>query len=150
MLKSPRTTATELISECRKLRIPLKAIVFKDELKTLNPQKGAYIINMANSNTPGTHWIGLFNTIENGKKESYYFDSYGIVPPTEIIQFANRWGDSYITRSTEQIQPVKEGFCGQFTVLFLQYMSNFKYGLDGKDRLKDFLKLFKDYKHSNI
>jgi hypothetical protein len=119
----PRTTSFELQEACKELKIPLRSIAFKDQLARLTPVQGAYIINMANSGSAGTHWIALWNYRDRqNKSQSIYFDSFGLPPPIEVTQFAKRYGDLHVVANTRQLQPTDEGFCGQFCLLFLYYV----------------------------
>ena len=59
----------------------------KDKLKKIKSNDGNYIINLESSNDGnGTHW--LVHKIEI--KDFAYFDSYGMLPPEEIISFCKR------------------------------------------------------------
>lgn len=42
-----------------------------------------YIINLDSNSGPGTHWVLLYNCDPH---TSYYFDSYGMPPPQEIVE----------------------------------------------------------------
>ena len=62
-------------------------IIMKDELKNMKPINTNYIINLESSTMGnGTHWMGL--KIED--KNCVYYDSYGMLPPEEIITFCKR------------------------------------------------------------
>ena len=47
----------------------------------------------------GTHWMAL--KIEN--KDCVYFDSYGMLPPEEIITFCKRISKSHLSYNTKEI-----------------------------------------------
>lgn len=137
------TTAGELKKVAKHYKIKLNAICYKNQLEYLIPDSGCYIINMADSGNPGTHWVGLVNFIINNKPESFYYDSFGMLAPKNIIDFAKRWGDLHITRGTEIQQDLNYGYCGAYVMLFLIYMSH-PDTINPKERLKDFNKLFID------
>lgn len=42
-----------------------------------------YVLNMANHNEPGSHWVLLYNC---KAKEVIYFDSYGVEPPRQVAE----------------------------------------------------------------
>ena len=68
-------------------------IVMKDELKNMKPINTNYIVNLESSSMGnGTHWMAL--KIEN--KDCVYFDSYGMLPPEEIITFCKRITKSHL------------------------------------------------------
>lgn len=110
----------QLYKMCVKYNVPLKKICFKDQLKLFKPEKGAYIINMANSGSDGSHWIGLFLV----KPTSYYYDSYGIAPPNEIVEFIKKYGCKDYEYSDSQLQSIKSNYCGQYVFLFLYFMTH--------------------------
>jgi hypothetical protein len=56
----------------------------KDELVNHKPKSGNYIINLESSTSgSGTHWMSM--KISN--KQCFYQDSFGVIPPKEIIDF---------------------------------------------------------------
>ena len=48
--------------------------------KKLWKRKGFIVINMDDQGNSGTHWVYL----QLGNKDSYYIDSFGLAPPTQI------------------------------------------------------------------
>lgn len=46
------------------------------------------IFNLDKHDEPGSHWVCAF--VDYIKKEAYYFDSYGLPPPTEVSVFLER------------------------------------------------------------
>jgi hypothetical protein len=54
------TTDAELFKIADKYSIILNAIVFKDQLYDMEIMKGGYIINMADSDSMGTHWVAFW------------------------------------------------------------------------------------------
>ena len=93
------------------------AIVMKDELKKIHPTSYQnYIINLQSSDKGnGTHWMA--SKIKN--KECVYFDSYGYLPPEEIITFCKRIKNSHLCYNTKQIQDLSAITCGFFSIAFL-------------------------------
>ena len=91
-------------------------IVMKDELKNMRCTSGNYIINLESSKDGnGTHRMGL--KIQN--KDCVYFDSYGILPPEEIISFCKRLSKSHLSNNTKEIQDLSAQTCGFFAMAFL-------------------------------
>jgi hypothetical protein len=107
----------------KKYNIPLKAICFNDQLADLKPSAkiAAYIINLASStDSEGTHWLGLLTT---GKlKQAYYFDSMGVGPTDEIVEFARRSKASGLMFSNNQIQKISANYCGQYVLEWIREM----------------------------
>ena len=120
MLSHPSTTDTELYKAARKWNLPLNNIVFKDRLDNIHPQKGAYIINLADSKDHGTHWTALYL---GAPGEAFYFDSFGIDPPIAVINFSSRYGANHIITSDKEIQDINNGYCGQYCLDFILFMT---------------------------
>ena len=91
-------------------------IVMKDELKNMKPINKNYIIKDGN----GTHWMGL----KIGNKDWVYFDSYGMLPPEEIISFCKRIPKSHLAYNTKEIQDLNAQTCGYFAMAFLIFLNN--------------------------
>lgn len=131
IIDKSRTTNIELEKLAQQFKINLNGIYTKDMLKNVIPRKGGYIINMQDSDEgSGTHWISVYNdtdTVNNVNRGlrfthiSLYFDSFGIVPPYEIIDFMAKWS-KYAIYSEKQIQNVKFGGCGIYCIHFLRCM----------------------------
>ena len=57
-----------------------------DQLK--KPVKNKiYILNLEDSNEPGSHWVLLYN--------GWYFDPYGVMPTKEIAPFTTTYKTGY-------------------------------------------------------
>ena len=122
IIDKSRTTNIELEKLAHRFKINLNGIYTKDMLKNIRPQKGGYIINMQDSDDGnGSHWISVYNDIDNGKHISLYFDSFGIIPPYEIIDFMAKWS-KYAIYSEKQIQNVNFGGCGLYAIHFIRCM----------------------------
>lgn len=109
-----------------KYDIPLNAVVNKDLLEHIFPEYGGYIINLQDSDAGGgTHWvaIALMANKDDGNKHCVYWDSFGIDPPTAVMRFCKRWANKMII-SEDHIQNINSGYCGQYCILFLEYMFN--------------------------
>ena len=64
-------------------------------------KKESAILNLDDSSGGGTHWV-------------WYFDSFGLPPPTELDTYLC----SEVFYPTEQIQPKQEVFCGHLCLFF--------------------------------
>ena len=72
----------ELEDAVKKLKIPCFSGVFLlDTLPKKPNKKECGIVNFDKSGGPGAHWVSWY---KNGKTK-IYFDSYGVQPPTEVI-----------------------------------------------------------------
>jgi len=82
------------------LKIPNFGGVFlRDNLPKKPRKKECGIFNLDDTSGNGTHWVCWYK--DSDKK--YYFDSYGLIPPSELVQYLR----SPILYNTEQIQPNK-------------------------------------------
>lgn len=112
------------------LNIDKYKIISKDELKK-NKNINNYIINMSDSNQPGTHWISLI--INHNKKKCYYFDSYGIIYPEIVSKIFNNYTIIY---NKTQIQDINNKCCGWFCIYFIYFM------IHNNNNLSKFIKIF--------
>ena len=97
----------------------LNAVVMKDELKTLSPKNGNYIVNLESSSQgDGTHWLCC---VVRGK-QCFYLDPFGVLPPTEVIDFCRRIPKSHLAYSTFEIQNINAETCGWFGCALLIYL----------------------------
>ena len=113
-------TNFDIIKICHNINLPLVCVVCKDELYGLPKQNGFYIVNMQNSTEGnGSHWIAFIKRDDT----SFYFDSYGFVPPIAIIDFLK---PSKIAYSDNDVQYLTSQECGWYCISFLKYMQNSK------------------------
>lgn len=90
-----------------------------------------YIINLDNED--GTHWTCMICYYN----ECYYFDSYGIIMPHEIIKFCKK-NKLKLTYNQTQIQSFESVLCGYFCFYFLYYMTKHA----KRDNMRKLLNLF--------
>lgn len=103
IIKKPMTTKSDLEFLMNKLGIDVKI----NWLRDADPSyKGAQIINTGNNIIGGKHWTASYNGM--------YFDSFGMVLPPKFEEAGYEWYPL-------QIQGITEGFCGNFSILFLYY-----------------------------
>lgn len=89
----------------------------RDEIKNIKPRnQECGILNLNTSNQPGSHWVCWY---KDGNKK-YYFDSYGLVPPTEIVNYLKQ----PIIRNTSQLQSFSQSNCGQYCLYVLKRLCN--------------------------
>ena len=70
------------------------------------------ILNLDSSSGDGTHWVMWFKR----GKEKFYFDSYGVQPPSELIAYLK----SPIFYNSERVQRNGEMFCGHLCLFTLK------------------------------
>ena len=77
---------------------------------------GAYIINLDEYESIGTHWIALYANAKNVT----YFDSFGVEHiPKEIRKFI---GNKNIITNIYRIQAYDSIMCGYFCIGFIDFM----------------------------
>lgn len=125
LMQNGELTNYQIEDVAMRLHLPLRKILFKDQLKEFQPRSGAYVINLDSSNSGnyGTHWVGLYLTKENGIPHAYYYDSFGGPPTTEVLEFAKIFKAPILSYSNKQIQALNSNYCGQYVLLFIQAMS---------------------------
>jgi hypothetical protein len=123
-MEKSMTTDEDLWKLAKRFSIPVNNICFKDKINDFPPFEGGYIINLADSTEHGSHWCAL-HLDKPGK--AAYFDSFGIAPPLAVEEFCRRYGCHKILMSQVQFQNVSSGWCGQYCVDFLAFMSRNKH-----------------------
>ena len=72
------------------------------------------IVNLANSNDKGSHWIG----VKLADRKLFYFDSYGIPYIPDIIK--NQYSYYKAMVNIYRIQSDSNDECGKFCIMFVQ------------------------------
>ena len=111
------TTNLDLIKLAKKNKIQLDHILYKDELIKIPYKAGlSIILNMSSTGHPGTHWVALhtYNDL------TVYFDSFGIEPPVEVIN----WSLSRVLYSDYQLEELDGINCGQIALFCLKLSQN--------------------------
>jgi hypothetical protein len=142
------TTDMQLFEIAAKHCVALNAVVFKDQLNDMFLRPGGYIINMADSDSQGTHWVAFH--IDDGKKNDAiaYFDSFGVNPPLEVRDSLKKIGIKVLV-SDKHIQNINSGWCGIYVLFFLWFMQHHK-KLKLEKRFENFLNLFSDDVEKNL
>ena len=103
----------ELLEAARKLKIPnFRGVSLRDALPTTPKKKECGILNLDDTTGSGTHWVAWY---KNGT-EKKYFDSYGLQPPNELVDYLH----SPILYNTERVQPYDQVFCGHLCLYVLK------------------------------
>ena len=133
----------ELENMARKLGIPLITITTKDQLPK-DKKNGAYIINMQdNDDGSGTHWTCF---IIEGRHASY-FDSFGLHAPANVQLYLYPYRP-YLY-NTKQIQSPTTGFCGEYCIFWLKYMTQFR-NVPIRTRMLNFSRLWEKNTKDNL
>jgi len=120
----------DLYNLADKIKIKINDIIMRDEANDIN-KDGFYIINLDNSNGKGTHWTALyFHPLT-----SFYFDSFGFVPPEEIEGVIRPF-----EYNDNDIQDYNSSACGWYCLAFIKFLHNKQ---NKKESYKQFIRMFK-------
>ena len=116
-------------SLAQRMDIPLAFCSFKSNLarETLEFGKG-YVVNMQSTSDPetgkeneGSHYVCFqCNRYPSGEKQCIYFDSFGMPPPQEIIDFC---APVKVHWNTKDIQSLMADCCGYYCLAFLHFIN---------------------------
>ena len=116
----------ELINIAKEYNVHLVGVYMKSDLINIKPKKnGRYIVNLESriAGNRGSHWVSI--AFGNDKRYVYYFDSFGSVPPNEIIRFMQKFGPLYAYNKKE-IQSLDSVYCGYFCIYLFIHMKRFQ------------------------
>ena len=102
-------------------QIELK-IFMKDQLDKLPINDGNYIINLDDSQGQGTHWVSLFIS----QNKAIYFDSFGCVPPLNVINFVKQRAKLKLGYNNFIRQDLKSDACGFYCIAFFCIFKSIK------------------------
>ena len=103
----------QLVDAAHKLKISnFRGVFLRDELPKRPRMNESGILNLDRSSGDGTHWVCW---IKNGNRKMY-FDSYGLLPPTEIIKYLN----NNVYYNSERVQPDNQVFCGHLCLYVMK------------------------------
>ena len=114
----------ELLEAARKLKIPnFRGVSLRDILPKKPKKKECGILNLDDTTGLGTHWVAWY---KNGT-EKKYFDSYGLQPPNELVDYLTPKAHatpvhSPILYNTERVQPYDQVFCGHLCLYVLKQL----------------------------
>jgi hypothetical protein len=113
-------TNYEIINLVKELKIKnFRGIFMRDTLPTKINELESGIVNLDSIKNNGTHWVCYLKN----KDKSYYFDSFGLDPPLELLNYLNR----PIKLSTFQIQKFNTHHCGYYCLLILKLLEKYDY-----------------------
>ena len=87
----------------------------RDTLPTKTKLNECGILNLDSSSGDGKHWVMWFKK----GKDKFYFDSYGVQPPSELIAYLK----SPIFCNDERVQQNGKVFCGYLCLFTLKQLS---------------------------
>jgi len=107
----------QLLDAEKKLKIKnFRGVFVRDELPKKPRKVECGILNLCDSQGSGTHWTAW---IKNGN-EKLYFDSYGLAPPVELVEYLM----DPVYYNSERIQPDGAVICGHLCLYVLKKLSD--------------------------
>ena len=103
-----------------------RGVFMRDTLpKKKSKSSESGIVNLDSNNSQGTHWVCFYDSI--------YFDSYGLPPPDEVVQYMRRPPTkdrgsprSLIYYNSNEIQDRASVICGHLCLYVLKHLSDGK------------------------
>ena len=106
----------EIIYAAKKLSLcGFRGVFLRDTLPKKLKLNECGVLNLDSSSGDGTHWVMWFKK----GKDKFYFYSYGVQPPRELIAYLK----SPIFYNSERVQQNGEMFCGHLCLLTLKQLS---------------------------
>ena len=106
----------EIIDAAKKLSLyGFRGVFLRDTVPKNAKLHECNILNLDSSSGDGTHWVVWFTK----GKDKFYFDSYGVQPPSELIVYIK----SPIFCNSERVQQNCEVFCGHLCLFALKQLS---------------------------
>ena len=116
VLPNKPLTNFELMDAVEKLKIPrFRGVFMRNNLPQKPRKRECGIFNLDDTSSRGTHWVAWYKN----NKDTFYFDSFGVQPPNELIEYLH----SPIFYNTERIQPNGQVFCGHLCLYVLCRLS---------------------------
>jgi len=107
-----------LINYAKQLKIKnFRGVFMRDNLPKKIRTNECAIVNLEPDSETGSHWCAYY---KNGKQGKFYFDSFGLNPTNEMLNYLKKGGNF----STFEIQPMGSVICGQLCLYILYRLSN--------------------------
>ena len=113
ILRNKPLSNFKLEDAAKRLEIPsFRGVFLLDRLPEKPNKKECGIVNFDKSGGPSTHWVAWYKNV----KTKIYFDSYGVQPPIEVVEYLG----SPIRYNTDHLQPAGQVFCGHLCLYILK------------------------------
>jgi hypothetical protein len=148
---------SQIFQLAKRMRIPLKDVIFKDELTSPLEYNKSYIVNLEDSEdeqgrpNDGTHWCFLqVNKYPNDKVESIWFDPYGQPPPECIKKVVkDTCKGSGLPYTKKDVQSLMNNACGWYCLALGHFINASQYRSgDLYTDVAQFLDIFDDLNKS--
>ena len=106
----------KIIDTAKRLSVNrFRGVFLRDTLPKTAKLNECGILNLYSSSVDGTYWVMWFKK----GKDKFYFDSYSVRPPSELIAYLK----SPIVYNCERVQQNGEVFCGNLCLFALKQLS---------------------------
>ena len=149
-------TDIQLKEMAKKMHYPLEAVLYKSQLKdhTLKYNVG-WIVNLEDEYddegrpNDGSHYVAVYvKKCANGNIQPIAFDSYGVAPCKEIVEFIGLGHTP--PYNTKDIQSIMNQACGWYCSAFLYFITTFPNRTNSLyDDCEHFTDLFDDLNKSS-
>ena len=107
----------QLIDAAKNLKIKnMRGVFVRDELPKRPKKVECGILNLDDSQGNGTHWTAWIKK----DNEKQYFDSYGLAPPVELVEYLK----DPVYYNSERVQPDGAVICGHLCLYMLKKRSD--------------------------
>lgn len=90
-----------------------------DRIPAITSYPSSMVVNMDNSNLPGSHWVAIFVP---SRHTVFYYDSFGVKPSNRHIrEFLRKFLHVHINPTT--FQSLVSDVCGFYVMYFLYFCS---------------------------
>jgi len=120
MKLNPRSSVIELKSIGEQMGLDPIHFTMRDDICDIPKGSKNVIINLSDNPLNGTHWTCCRIT-----DSVLYWDSFGLVCPTELLDYAKK-NNKKIYYNIKQIQNINHGYCGAYCLLALYCMQHNK------------------------
>lgn len=114
-------SAYDIMEFSKFVRIPyFRGVYMRDTLPLCPRVKESMIVNLDSVQNSGSHWV----TFIKDKNEVKYFDSFGVEPPFELLQYWKCGGGKNppcVLYNSDQVQSINENICGHLCIHYLLY-----------------------------
>ena len=146
-------TDSQITELCKRMKIPLGGIVFKDELSSPLEYNKSYFVNLEDSHdedgneNDGTHWTFLqLAKYPNGKIDKIFFDPYGAPPSENIKKVVKETTKSEgLPYTKKDIQSLLNNACGYYCLGLGHFINASQYRSGSLyDDVNTFMEMFED------
>jgi len=103
---------SETVKKLKEAYFP--GVFLRDTLTKTSTKNECGSMKLDDSSAGGTHWVCWLKCEKNGKKEKWYFYSFGLPTPTELGSYLG----GGVFCPTAKVQPRQEFFGGHLRLFF--------------------------------